>query len=462
MGLDSVRMMSYRVDLLRQKQEVLIGMRSRSCKVDFNPRPQQEEIIGGMRENRWGAVVAHRRLGKTVCAVNLLIDAALNTEKSAARYAYAAPTYRMAKSIAWDYIKAYAGQIAGTRFNESELRADFLNGARIRLFGMEEAQKHRGIYLDGIVLDEFGLMGASGFNEVIRPALSDREGFALFMGTPAGKNAFYDVCMFAKRAKNWFHGRYPVSETKLIPEEELIELRKIMTEDEYLQEFECSFEAAIKGAYYGKLIQDLERNGRITSVPIDPRLPVHCGLDIGIQDQTVLWFFQILPSGEPRFVDYYAMAAEPLVHYVNVMRSKAAEHKYVSGEVICPPDISIREYGSGRSRIEIMRSLGINPIVARHLPIQDGIEAVKAMLPMSWFDGKKCEDGITALKNYRRQFDQKRQRFIDAPYHDWASDPADCLRYIALHIESLRGKVRNIRDAYKRSDQRRSSWMSSL
>src|SRR5260221_9567940 len=181
-------------------------------RIPYAPRPLQQVIHDGMTTHRFGAVVCHRRFGKTVAAVNHLQRAALLCEKPRPRFAYLAPTYTQGKAIAWDYIKHYAGPIPGHVVNESELRVDYPNGGQLRIFGADNPDSLRGLYFDGIVLDEHGLMPPRTFGEVVRPTLSDRAGWALFIGTPNGKNAFYDVIQQAQREAGWFFAEYKASQ----------------------------------------------------------------------------------------------------------------------------------------------------------------------------------------------------------------------------------------------------------
>jgi len=232
--------------------------------IPYEPRPLQRDIHHSLK--RWNVIVCHRRFGKTVLAVNELIRQAVECDKDRPRFAYLAPTYKQAKSIAWDYLKHYSRPIPGIKVNESELRIDYPWGARIQLFGCDNPDALRGIYLDGVVLDEYAQMPSSLFGEVIRPALSDREGWALFIGTPKGHNAFHTLYNQACKDPGWFTAIYRASETGIVPPAELEDARKIMTEDEYEQEYECSWSAAIQGAIYGKHISEAEKEGRVRHI----------------------------------------------------------------------------------------------------------------------------------------------------------------------------------------------------
>ena len=207
----------------------------------YTPHKFQAGIHAGLK--RFSVLVCHRRFGKTVLCINALIDAALRG-KPDGRYAYIAPTYKQAKRVSWDYLKRFAGPIPGTTFNEVELRCDLPHGARIQLFGADNADSLRGIYLDGAVLDEYADFPPDAYPTVIRPALSDRRGFAVFIGTPRGHDHLYALYMDALRDPAWYSGIFPVSQTGIVSAEELESARGQMTEAQYRQEYECDFEVS--------------------------------------------------------------------------------------------------------------------------------------------------------------------------------------------------------------------------
>lgn len=394
-------------------------------------REQQLEALAALK--RFSVLICHRRFGKTVLAVNRLIQASQNTERGDWRGAYIAPSYRQAKAVAWDYIKKYAQSIvdedeAKVVFNETELRADFPNGARIRLFGAENPDSLRGIYLDGAVFDEVAQMPYRVWSEILRPALSDRKGWGLFIGTPQGKNALYEVWEKAKSDSDWAAMMYRASETGIIDPAELAALKREMPPDEFEQEFECSFTAAIKGAYFASLMADADKEKRVTIVPREPVLPVHTAWDLGMSDSTAIWFIQERPGGAYAVIDYYEASGEGLEHYAKVLDAKG--YKY--GQHIAPHDIRVRELGTGKSRLEIARSLGIRFDICPNIPVTDGIHAIRVLLPKCWFDEGNCAAGLDALRHYRRAFNERMNDFRAQPVHDWTSHAVDAFRYFAV------------------------------
>lgn len=386
------------------------------------------------RQERWGIAVAHRRAGKTVACVNELIKAASTCEKPNPRFAYIAPQLNQAKDIAWSYLMEYTDCFGPERVvNKSELFVELPNnGARIRIYGADNPDRLRGIYLDGAILDEFGDMDPTVWTQVIRPALSDRKGWAIFIGTPKGKNTFHQLWTQAEGDADWFRLMLKASETKLLDQKELVDAAKMMSADEYQQEYECSFEAAVKGAYYGKEMNDADASdpARITAVPYDPRLPVHTAWDLGVADSTVIWFVQV-HGRETWVIDVLKGEGVGLDWYVGQLQQR----NYVWGNHYLPHDVEVRELGTGKSRKEVLEGLGLTVTVCPNIPVADGIQAVRMLLPTCWFDKAKCKDGIEALRMYRREYDDKRQEFRLNPLHDWTSHYADAFRYFAVGHE---------------------------
>ena len=217
--------------------------------------------------------VCHRRFGKSVMTINETLRQAAQCVLERPRFAYMAPLYRQAKTIAWDYLRHYASPIPGVEFNEQELACTLPNGARIELLGAQDYHYLRGRYLDGIVLDEYAYMVPEAWTQVIRPALVDRKGWAVFIGTPLGRNHFFELYEKAKQRPEFLTALWPASQTGIVPADELEAARRDMAPEEYEQEFECSFEAAIRGAYYAKEITAARADGRIRQIPIEPVHP---------------------------------------------------------------------------------------------------------------------------------------------------------------------------------------------
>lgn len=407
--------------------------------VPYKPRPLQLEVHELRRKHRFGVLVCHRRFGKTVMGVNELQKSALTVPLLRPRSAYLAPTYTQGKSVAWDYCQFYSHPIPGVQVNQSELRVDYPNGGQMRIYGADNPDSLRGIYLDDAVFDEYGLHPSKTYTEVIAPALVDRGGRALFMGTPNGKNQFWDIAQHAKervaaRDPDWFYSEYKASQTGLLDQAYLAQARAVMTSDEYAQEFECSWEAAVKGAIYSKEMEASRQDKRITSVPYDPALPVDTDWDLGIGDSMAIWYSQSTRGGEVRLIDYTEGQGEGFPHYAKVLNAKG----YVYGKHWAPHDIQVRELSSGRSRLEVAASQGIRFEVTPRLhteigqELEEGIHAARMLFPRCWFDAQRCKVGLEALQHYRRDYNQRLNEFKATPVHDWASHGADAFRGLAV------------------------------
>jgi hypothetical protein len=394
--------------------------------IDYQPRdafmPFHE------RTNRWAALVCHRRAGKTVACVGELVCRALYTLKQNARFAYIAPYYSQAKQVAWDYLKRMVAPL-GAEARESELAVILPgNKATIRLYGADNPDALRGIYLDGVVLDEYADTKPSLWGAVIRPLLADRRGWAVFIGTPKGRNAFFDIVDHARKSEDWFDLTLKASESGLLHPDELADAQRTMSEDQYNAEFECSFDAAIMGAYWGKEMRLALEMGRICDVPYDPAVPVETAWDIGRTDSTAIWFFQRV-RGEKHFIDHYETNGEDIEHYATVL----AEKPYKYAEHWLPHDARAKTLASGgKSVIEQLFALGIEGTIGAELSRQDGIQAARMVLAVSYFDRTKCMDGIEHLRQYRRQWDDDRKMFGPDPAKTPHNHTADAFRYAAI------------------------------
>lgn len=351
--------------------------------------------------------------------------------KEDARYAYLAPYFSQAKTIAFDYLMKFSEPVR-VNHNISELWVELVNGARIRLFGADNPDAMRGLYLDGVVLDEYADMKPSIWGAVIRPLLSDRQGWATFIGTPKGHNQFWDVYNNATKDPDWYVKTLRASQTGLLPDSELADAAKMMSQDQYLQEFECDFESAILGAFYGKEMRQLTDQGRITTVEHDPMFKVHTAWDLGYSDDTAIWWFQVI-HGEIRLLDYHSSNGQPVAFYAGIIESRQYERRYDYGKHYLPHDARAKTLASNRSIIEQLGDkLEISKMkIVPSLSLQDGIQATRLALTRAWFD-HKCEDGIECLRQYQREYDEDKKVFRDKPRHDWTSHGADAFRMLAI------------------------------
>ena len=383
-----------------------------------------------MRKQRWACVVSHVRAGKTVSCLMDLVDAALRCQKPDPRFAYVAPYYTQAKDVAWMYLKRFTAPIPGATTHEQELRVDLPGGGRVRLYGADNYDRMRGIYLDGVVLDEPADFHPAAWPEVIRPRLSDRGGWATFIGTPKGRNAFFDVYEYARtNPQEWFSLVLRASETGILSADELADARKSLTPEQYEQEYECSFDAAILGAYYGREIADADRQGRITHVPYDPHAPCFTAWDLGKGVNMAIWVFQLV-GDKIHVLDFIeGEHADGIPHMVERLR----ELPYPIAADWVPHDAQITEIGTGRTRVETLFKLGRKPRLVPGHKVMDGIHATRLALPRVYFDREKCAEGIEALRQYASEYDDKMRAFKDNPRPThWSNHAADAFRYVNM------------------------------
>jgi hypothetical protein len=247
------------------------------------------------------------------------------------------------------------------------------------------------------------------------------------MGTPKGRNEFWNVYRDAMNDSEWLALSLKASETGLLLTEELIDAQKRMTPEQYAQEYECSFDAAVIGSYYGKLLDEAQAEGRICPVPVERSALVHTSWDLGIGDSTAIWFFQTV-GREVRVVDYYEASGEALDHYAKALQARG----YLYGDHYLPHDAEARELGTGTTRVETLARLGVKAKVVPAQAKDDSINAVRMLLPKCWFDAERCRIGLEALRLYRRDFDERLKTFRDRPRHDWSSHSADAFAQFAV------------------------------
>lgn len=383
-----------------------------------------------LRHQRWAVLVAHRRAGKTVACIAELVTRALATPKPNARYAYIAPYREQAKTVAWQYLKDMAEPVTDDPegdFRESELSVKLYNGSQIRLYGADNPNALRGLYLDGVVLDEFADMRPELWRTVIRPALSDRRGWAVFIGTPRGRNEFWQIFDNATRDPDWFSVRLKASETGILPADELADARKAMTANAFEQEYECSFDAAIIGAIFAKELLAARAREQIGQVAYDPQRLVFTAWDIGYGDSTAIWFWQ-QNKGEIRVIDYYEASGEPITSYMQVLSARG--YKYDT--LWMPHDAENKSIVSGQSVCDILRKGGYRVRMVPKLSLEDGINAARLHFGRVAIDEKRCAAGLEALQHYRWGWNDRLDEPKPSPVHDWSSHGSDAWRYMAL------------------------------
>ena len=394
-------------------------MASNTHVVDIRLREHQLQVIRSLR--RFNTLLAHRRFGKTTLAVYLLLIKALQCPYHRPQVHYYAPSFGQAKRVAWATLKDVTKDIPGVVHHEGELKVSLPNGGIIQLGSADNPDSSRGIYSDYIVLDEPAQMPPSMWTQVLRPALSDRKGGMLAIGTPNGRSGlFYDLYNLAQEEDDWNSWIYKASETGIIDADELRAAKVAMSQPEFEQEFECSWDAAIKGAYYQTEMSELVRYENIL---YDPQRPVYVTMDLGMSDATAAWWFQ-LDGDEVRFIQYQEYVNSALPDILASMTPKPTA-------IIAPHDIEVRSLSTGITRRQTLENLGVTVYVAPKMRVLDGIEHTRMLLRRSVFNPKACHEGIEALRHYRSDWIEKKGVLSLNPVHDWSSHGADAVRTLA-------------------------------
>lgn len=411
----------------------------------YRPRPLQAALHRKLR--RFNVLAIHRRFGKTVLAINELIDRGLSCPLNNPHMSYIAPFYKQAKNVAWEYLKEFTFKIPGVRQLESELLVEIPlgpgNNLRIQLFGADHPDSMRGTYHDHVVFDEFGLQPESIWSEVIRPALADRKGGATFLGTVQGKNNFHTIFRFAQEREamndpEWFTAVYRADQTNVIDPVELEAARREMPEDKFRSEFLCDWGAGIQGAYYSSEMSRVNDEGRICRVPHETKLPVFVSFDLGYNDFNALWYAQFF-RGEVRLIEYEQFPNTSLESVLKDMMQKP----YSYAELFMPWDIEVHESFNGLTRREQVEAMGFTVNVApKKVSKADGINAVRMLLPKCVFDKEGTAPGIDCLENFRKKIDPRTGQFLSVEQKDDFVHGADAFRYLAVCYEERFGNAR--------------------
>jgi hypothetical protein len=402
----------------------------------------------------------HRRAGKDKTAFNLMVKEML---KRVGVYYYFFPTFAEGRRILWDgigrdgmpFLDHFPEEII-TDKNSTEMKIRIGNGSLFQIIGTDKFDRVRGPNPIGCIFSEYSQQDPRAW-DVIRPILAENEGWALFLYTPMGKNHGYDLYEMAKKNPSWWHQLLTVADTKRDDGSPVISIEAIeeermagMSEDMIRQEFYCSFEYGVEGSYYGRLMSEAKQEGRIGVVPYDRAVPVHTSWDLGISDSMVIWWMQFVGQ-EKHWIDYYEASGEGISHYIDILQKRREERGFVYGEHFAPHDIEAREKATGKSMKEYAYDLGLDFVTVPRTPkIEAGIEAVRGVLPLSWFDEYHCESGIKSLMNYRKEYNAKHMMYSARPLHDWASHGADGLRTIceAMKLGLIGGKRMTVQEAH--------------
>ncbi len=410
--------------------------------IPYHPRNWAKPFHESLK--RWIVIIICRRAGKTTGVLNHLQRDCLKIKES--KYAYIAPSYKMAKRIAWDIAKKISRDIPGKEYNEAELTIKYPNGSKLYLLGSENVDSLRGMALWGVAFDEYAQHPFNLFSEVISKCLADHLGYAIFCGTPKGKGLFYQTYKIALAHPEEWTLIFKTIDNLLEEEtgETINNLRQaleddrklveqgLMSQDEFNQEWYCSFEAAIKGAYYSDQIANARKEGRIKPIPYDMALRVHIVLDLGVGQALAAGFYQRI-GREMHKIDYWeGEGQEGIPSAIKVFQNKP----YVYGKIFVPHDATGTEQATEKTRLQTAKDLWPamkdNFVVVPKYLVDDGIAKAKLMWSRLWVDSVNCSDWLDLISQYKREFDEERKMFLERPYHDFSSHAADELRYAAL------------------------------
>jgi hypothetical protein len=388
----------------------------------FCPRAWQMPLIDDPAPRI--VAVVHRRAGKSTALMWRGLKRGLTERKPLPRVVHILPYGVMWKRTGlWDQVMRAADAIPGAVIKKSDAAIRLPNGGIYQVGGADNPDSWRGGYADEVIIDEFDDTPAGMVPLVIEPMLADRDGTLVRSGTPKGRGLLQAAYDRARTSNSYSSYLLDCTRTGALSEKAIARLREEMTEEEFAQEMMCSFEAPNSGSYYGKLLHAAETEGRITRVLYDPALPVYTGWDLGMDDSSAVWWFQISPRGEWRWLEYYENSGVGLDHYAKIVMEKP----YVYARHLLPHDVEVRELTmGGRSRRQYLIGLGLRPIhVVPAANPADRIQAMRSILPKSWFDAEGCATGIKMLRAYRRQWNEKMGVWSSEAVHDLASHGAD-------------------------------------
>jgi len=408
----------------------------------FTPREYQRPIWDAMAKYKRLILIMPRRSGKDVLCFNIIYREAL---KKVGSYYYVFPTFSSGRRILWDQITMDGQRILDyipreliESKNEAMMRIKLVNGSYIQVIGSDNFDNTLvGTNPRGIVFSEYALQSPEGYAYSL-PILRANDGWAIFQSTPRGRNHFYELWKIAQQNPDvWFSYRLTVNDTHHVSVEQIQNDvdRGEISQDLVEQEYYCSFDQGISGSFYQTQLDRMRLNFQINQVPWEPTLKVHTAWDLGVRDSTVIIFFQNFGT-TIRIIDYYEKSSEGLEHYVKLINSKP----YIYGIHLAPHDIGVKEFGTGMTRIEIAKKMGLNFTVVPNIALMDGIESVRAALAKIYIDESRCKQLIKALENYRREYDSDKKVYKATPLHDIYSHAADAIRYLCVgHMKTRDG-----------------------
>ena len=438
----------------------------------FTPRSYQMPLFHAMDNGyRHAVLVWSRRTGKDKTCWNIMIKKAL---ERVGLYFYVFPTSVQGRKVLWEgmdnegfrFLDHIPNNISDGR-NVTEMKIRLKNGSIIQIVGSDNPDSIRGTNPVGIVFSEFGMQNPIIY-DITRPILVGNNGWLIINSTPFGPNHFYDLYQIAQKDPVLWFSQFLTCEDavndkgeRYITDEMIEQERKSgMAEDMVRREFYCDFNPSASGSYYAEVLKSLETNGHIGNVPHDPKYHVYTAWDIGVRDSTVIWFYQIINSAA-RFIDYFEDKGKGIEYYIGELKKKP----YLYADHYGPHDLRHPEFGTGKTIVEIASNFDHSFVIVPKVGLIDGINAVRATLPVCYFDKDKCSMGIKALWDYHKKWDDKNQMFKDEPDHNWASHAADAFKTFVLGYKGPnRPKFRSWREKLRqrsRSIHGQRSYMSA-
>lgn len=409
---------------------------------DYVPRPYQRGFWEYMQKTPFGAraiLCHHRRAGKDHTAINWT---AVASQLRIGLYIHIFPYGNQGRRIIWNgidgqgrpFLDAFPEELVERR-SDLEMRLNLANKSVYQVIGADDPDKLVGINCVGAIFSEYALMDPQAL-DLVMPILNENNGWAIFPSTPRGENHFYKLINNAKKSKKWYVSLETVDTTGAVAPERIQEERERGVDEALIkQEYYCSFSAPLQGSFYEKQMNLIASLGQITKLPFDPALEVHTAWDLGVNDSTIIFFFQLPKGGAVHIFDYYEMSGEGFVHYAKYLDDKAKKANFQYGTHYGPHDLMQRDIGTAKTRLDTASELGLRFTVVPKADVEDGIEAARQLLPRCWFDEKNCDRAVQALKSYRKEWDERLRVYRSRPLHDWSSHAADAFRYLALGIK---------------------------
>lgn len=401
----------------------------------YKPRWYQEEFEKAMFSGKRRALLVwHRRAGKDIAALNFMVNEMM---KKVGIYYYFFPTFKQARSVIWDgidkdgkrIIDAFPKELIAKK-NEVEMKIRLINGSMFQMVGTDNYDSIAGTNPIGCVFSEYSLQDPQVWRLIVSPILNQNNGWAVFVGTPRGKNHQYELDETAREnPQTWFYSKLTIDDTKLLSKEDIDRImnEEGISEETACQEYWCSYDRGQDGTYYGKLLFKAKSEGRIGNVPYEPHVPVSTAWDLGFGDSTSIVFWQNV-GAETRIIDFYEANGEQLAHFVKYVQDRP----YVYSDHYVPHDAGAATLQTGITTQKMMTELGLKTVLLPRDDIGVGVEAVRVLLSTCYIDSKKCKHLIKCLENYHKKFNDKMNCYSDTPVHDWSSHASDCIRYMAM------------------------------